>query len=437
MLRMVAHISVVNVLVIGLTAVTSPLIARLLGPSGRGELAVAMLWPTVIGAVALFGVDVTVGRLAARWPLAVAPLRLLSLRLSLLLGGAAMAAGALFIPWLLPASKEQLWGTSYVVLCHIPWAQFIILAAAVALSCGRLWGYNLPRLAFSATYLALIFALWALHIDEVRWVAGAFTLATILTTFLSWFMLRAPKTTPVETEQLEPPPTFKALQTFRASLGFGSAALLEAGSTHVPMALLSFLLPPAEIGFYAVSMTAASLQEAFGGAVGKALFTHVAASSSGEGTVVSTRLRYTVLLYLVLAMGMMVVLPPLMPWVFGAEFAASQRIVLGLIPAASVLSVGRVYNETLKGAGQAKPAMVARFVGPLVLIVVAFILVPRIGIMGMVAAVAGGAFTQVVLFVHATARHFQVPIHQVWAIRPQDVRDVLRTARALWLRAVR
>ena len=443
MLRMVAHISLFNMLVLGLTTLTSPVVARLLGPSGRGQLAIAMLWPIVLSSIWLFGADVTLGRMAARWPAAALTLRRLAVRLSLVLGLGAISTGCFAIPLVLLADEPPLWMAAFIVLAQVPCQLFVSFAVAIALSTGNLWGFNVPRFGFSAAYLALAMTLWIMDLGEVRYVALSFSLASALTTAVAFLMVRAQPQAATETtgdvradsvaaSQTGPEavPTFSVGSTLRSSVGFGGAALLEAGSTHVPMALLSFLVSPTEIGFYAVSVTAASVQEAFGSAVGKALFTQVA-SGADEGTQVATRLRYTLLLYLVLALGMMVVIPPLMPLVFGGEYAASSHVVRWMIPAASLLSIARVYNETLKGAGQARPAMVARCVGPLVLTAIAFILVPRWGVVGMVAAVAGGACSQLVLFVRSTASHFAVPVSQVWIVRVRDVQVIALTIHAL------
>lgn len=434
MLKAVTHISLVNFLLIGVTTITGPVVARLLGPEGRGELAVVMLWPTVLAGVALLGTDVSLGRQAAKPEVSVRALRRHATRLSWLLGLVAAGIGVLAMPWLLPAGKARLLPTTWVALSHIPAGIFTNFSVAIALSAGRLWGYNLPRMMFSCAYLLLVMLLWFLHWNEVLWVAGAFSLSAGITAIFAWVLLGSghPVGEPAA-------PELRMGDTVRTSLGFGWAALLETANAQLPLMLMSFLMPAAQIGLYAVAVTAASLQEAFGGAVGKVVFAQVAAdgdtataggpSQHERGLRLAQQIRYAILVYFGLAAGMLVVIPPLMPIVFGEAFASTRWIVMGMIPAASVVAVGRIYNEALKGAGQSRPAVWARIIGSLVLVALAVLLVPRWQVMGMVAAVAGGAVAQFVCFARAAAEHFHVPLTEMWGVRLRDMRVLLGAVR--------
>lgn len=54
------------VLIQGLTVVQGIIIARLLGPVGRGEYAAVILWPSVFAAIGIFGTNVALARAVAR-----------------------------------------------------------------------------------------------------------------------------------------------------------------------------------------------------------------------------------------------------------------------------------------------------------------------------------------------------------------------------------
>src|SRR5215469_18551217 len=88
-----------NVLIQGCTIVQGILVARLLGPVGRGQFAAAILWPNLFASMGGMGVGVALARRAAR-AADVAPIIRAALVVTLLTGTIVTALCALAIPWL-------------------------------------------------------------------------------------------------------------------------------------------------------------------------------------------------------------------------------------------------------------------------------------------------------------------------------------------------
>lgn len=415
----------VNLLQLAFSVLAGPLVARLLGPEGRGDLALAMLWPNTLALAAPFGIDIWMGRAAAR---PGADLRRLGQQAVVLAGLMSMAPiglGILLIPRLLPASQADLVPVAWLLLAHIPLWVLSLLFAVMAISCGDLRGHHISRLAQSSLYLLFVAVLWAVGLGQVPYVAGAFLAATVCTAVLGWLNWERTHASQVPSGSVPPEGVWAAVQ---GSAGFGCSTLVELTYAQLPMGLLSVFVAAEEIGFFAVSMTIASVQEAFGGAVTRVLFAQVAATSGAEdgqaaqrGELLATRLRCTTLVYVVLCLGMTAVLPPLIPWIFGEAFAPATWLAAGVIPAMTVKAIARNYNFMLKGDGVVAPGLWVNALGSVVLAGTALWWLPTLGLYGIVVAMLAGSTLQLVVLNRVAARHFRVSPGAMWGVRATEI----------------
>ena len=143
------------------TVLQGVLLARLLGPTGRGELAAVILWPSVFAGLGSFGVDIALCRAAARG----CDLGAIT-RAALLLGvcTAAVTASAcyLFLPQLLPADKGHLLPIAHLFLLHIVINHVALNLIGIDQGAGNFRRFNVARMILYPAYVGLIVLLWAL-----------------------------------------------------------------------------------------------------------------------------------------------------------------------------------------------------------------------------------------------------------------------------------
>src|SRR6266536_5676893 len=101
--REFASTLITNVVIQACTVVQGILVARLLGPVGRGQFAAATLWPGLFAAMGGMGVSVALARRAGRAHDLARVIRT-GLLLTLLTGTLAAALCTVAIPWLLPGN---------------------------------------------------------------------------------------------------------------------------------------------------------------------------------------------------------------------------------------------------------------------------------------------------------------------------------------------
>jgi O-antigen/teichoic acid export membrane protein len=137
----------------GINMVTGVLLARALGPEARGELAVAMLWPTCFQMVVAFGIPQAITYFAGQHrdnPRGVASA---ALGLGLAQGVMLAAAGWLLLPLVLQSQPESVLAMSriYILATAIEflggYASFVLLGMA------RLRFWNALRASASCFYL--------------------------------------------------------------------------------------------------------------------------------------------------------------------------------------------------------------------------------------------------------------------------------------------
>ena len=106
-----------NVFILGITAGTGIITARLLGPSGRGELAAMIMWPQFLAFTLTLGVPSALLYNLKRYPGQASSLFSVALLLGTLMGLLATLVGVLFIPhWLIEYSPEVVRSAQWLML---------------------------------------------------------------------------------------------------------------------------------------------------------------------------------------------------------------------------------------------------------------------------------------------------------------------------------
>ncbi len=151
-----------DVLLLVLATISGILIARLLGPVGRGEYAIALLWPSVLVAIGSLGL-----REALTYELATATSTratltghalLLALGQSLLL----ILLGFVLIPILTRGQTPEVMRSALVYLWFIPANLLTTYALGLLQGDLALSVFNAVRLSVNVVFLVVVLLLWAL-----------------------------------------------------------------------------------------------------------------------------------------------------------------------------------------------------------------------------------------------------------------------------------
>jgi O-antigen/teichoic acid export membrane protein len=181
--------------------------------------------------------------------------------------------------------------------------------------------------------------------------------------------------------------TVREMASFGARGVFGQVSVVE--GFRVDMLVAGIFLGAAPLGLYAVASAFTVLPMVIALSIGMVEYMHVAPLDRRAG-------RRTVLRYLTLTLVLCgavvavleVILPTLLPWLFGDEFSDAVPAGRILLLAGISLAARRILSDGLRALGQPTAGTFAELLTLAVLAAMLAVLAPLFGISGVAAAVA-------------------------------------------------
>jgi len=360
----------------GLTVVTGVLLARQLGPHGRGELAGILLWTGLLTTIGSLGLADSVAYHAAREP-RLGALVGTSIALCLAQSVVLIAIGWLVLPLALHSFDSDTVRTAQIFLAYIPVFLMNIYAMSILQGLGRFSAYQVVRVLQIVVVAVAFVSLAVFHAMTLHRVVGAYFAAYVICLSLSvTMMLRVTK------EGLRVDTGLA-----RSLLGFAvrshSSNVSALFNERLDQLLISVFLAPAQLGLYVVAVTLTSLTNLVGASVGIVVLPTVAAADESTRRVLARRyLRLTFVVAAAISIPMIVFAPTLVGLFFGSSFSGAATASRILLVAAVALTLARVSGVLLKGIGRPLDAGIAEFVALGVTLVFLVALLPLLGIVG-------------------------------------------------------
>jgi len=361
---------------VALAFATAIVIARELGPTGRGLYAVAV----TVGAI---GVQFSNLGLHASNIYHVAKDRTL---LPALIGNtlavvvvacvatALSGLGLILWPKLAPIQGTLL----LLALASVPVGLACLLTQGLLLGVNEVRAYNKIELGGKVLGLALICILAMAHRGTAELFFGI-TLSCVLLSFL-WVLLRLRR---VSTEPLVP-----SLAIFRQSIGIGIKAYMILFFNflllRVDLLMVKYMLGATEAGYYSISQTLAENTAMFPVIVGLLLFPKLSATKEKEEKL---RLANKAVLVTAALMLPAVVIAtfaaaPIIPLAFGRDFLPAVSPFAWLMPGTYFLGIETVMVQLLNSEGYPRIVVVAWIVSTVFNVALNFWAIPRFGING-------------------------------------------------------
>ena len=173
----------------------------------------------------------------------------------------------------------------------------------------------------------------------------------------------------------------------REALPFGVAGLLGPLFQQADKALLLFLLGTEKLGIYAVALTVSMAVATLPSAAGPVVFGIAAQDESEIGSArVARTFRMSAWLWVLAGGALALVVPWLLPIVYGRDFSEAVLPATALIPAAAFAGQASILEESLRARGFAFVGVAGRLTGLSAMCALGLVLAPRWQTMGIVAA---------------------------------------------------
>ncbi len=394
------------------------LAARLLGPEGRGELAVIILWPSLIAALGALGItESVIYHTATR---SEPPARIFAS--SMILGGSLslvlMAAGLVLVPFAYADYRPEVRDIAYFYLLIIPAGYFALHMSSMFQGGLKLGVWNLLRTLVHVNYVVFILLFLFADYVSVRGFAAASLLANFCAViaaigFLNregWIGWRP------------------RLQTIKSLLRYGlkvhpAAALAIAGG-RLDQVLISLWLAAIDLGLYVVALAVAGAAYLLGGTISHIAFPKIAnqPSDGGKAEVLGRYMRLTVVVTLVAAAALFVLAPWLVELLFGEAFLPSVPIARVLVLGALPIACKFIFMEAFRAYDQGLLLSKASLFGLVLSAVALILLLPAYGIIGAAWAVVIAQWSSFALMAILARRNLGTSLLQLFRPTAADWR---------------
>jgi antigen flippase len=400
-------------------------IARLLGPVGRGEFTTVILWPDIFAALGIFGTNIALARSAARTDRCGAVTRT-ALLLALVTSTISSILCYFSLPYLFPKTEGHLLGLSRLFVAFIALNHFGLNLVAVDQGACRFRRFNFTRALLYPVYLGLLLLLWVSGANQVQDVVVSLLAANLLVVALrlawAWKDMRSGAWSP----------PYHPFRVMRESIRFGLVGAALPLYAQADKAILLWLLGTKDLGLYVVALSVSMAVGSITDSAGLVSFTAAARAGRGHGFgEVTQMVRVSSLLWLVcggiLALGM----PWLLPLVYGAEFAPAVTPARLLIAGSALAGLVNVLDQTLRGQGRAFVGLEGRIAALVMLVPLGYVLSRHWGLMGLCLAFTFCQLTCFCVFLRRILEHYDRNFWGLGAfvLRRRDIVELFRFVR--------
>jgi len=385
-----------NVLILVCGVLTSLLSAWALGPAGRGDLLIVMLWPPVCALLATFGLTQAHRYWAAKDPECVSMLFSNAVLFSLVVGLGALAVAEVIIPHLVGQRSPEVMRLVRIYLLNIPAALVQFLMIGLLEGARRFGWAGASRLITFVVQAASYLVLWLFNHLTVETAAFSAMAGQFAAMFLSLFAVW---------RQLHPRWQPSWLQ-WRNAVHYGlrgyPGTVADFATLRMDQLLLGGLASSTAIGLYFVAVRLSEITATLAGSVADAIMPEVAAAKHVDraDNLLARSLRLTIYTHLIVLVPLWLAAPHILRIVYGPSFSGAGSTFRILLVASVVLTAGGIAVSGLNGFGHPGLSTIARVSSAAVTVIALLTLLPRFGIAGAaMASLLGYSVMMIVAFI--------------------------------------
>lgn len=367
-----------NALILLCGLITSLLSAWALGPVGRGDLLVIVLWPPVCALLVSFGLGQAHRYWVAKDPECISMLFSNAVLFTLASGLVTVALAELIIPHLVGHRSPEVMRLVRIYQLNIPAALLQLLMIGLLEGARRFGWSGLARLVFFGTQAVVYLVLWLVGHLTVESAALTMMLAQTSSMLFAVLIVR---------QQLRPawrPSWLLWKRTFHYGVRDYPGAVADFTTLRMDQLLLGGLASSFSIGLYFVAVRISEITAVLASSVADAVMPELAGAKHADRAdkLLARSLRLTLYIHVLVLVPLWLATPFLLRFVYGEEFQAASATLRILLFAAVVLSLGGIVISGLNGFGHPGLSTIARVASAIVTVIALLVLLPRLGIEG-------------------------------------------------------
>ncbi len=350
---------VVTTMTLAVNMLTGVMVARTLGPNGRGELAAVLTAPYVFGWLLGMGCGKAVTFFLSRNPTGGAQLFTSWLVFMLPISAIAVSIGEFSLPWLLSAQSIE---TLSLARLYVPTIVLVMLSDLVL---GLVLGGQ-DFLYFNVMSFVQPAGVAALY--PLLWLSGHFTVASavVAQAAMAVVMLAAATTHVVRRHGLAWPNVDIWRRTFWYALRAHGEVVSGTISQRLDLLIIPAFLTASSVGFYAIATNVSWIVVSVSGALSTILMPAAAHRGESGRSLVIKSLHATFVIGTVLGGGLFLFADTAIRIVYGAEFLESALPLRILLPGALAYAGACVFINGLYAENRPFTATLAQALGMVV-----------------------------------------------------------------------
>ena len=332
--------------------VTGPMLARMYGPSVRGELSLLLLLAGITGAITAFGVPAACAYLLARgtdshalWP----TVRKLSGFQVIIISSSYLFLSLFIFRARLPSSLLALFAYGLVPVAGL----FINYCISWALGLGKLKQYDRFRTLPTISYGLSVLVAYLLHLGPsgyiVAWSVGQALASLVL----------LGRTRPAWRQGSTAIGPVQLATVFKLGRKTALAVTSPVDILPVDQLVIAAFLSNRALGLYAVALSFASVSRLAGVTLSGHVFSGVARSGPGQPAAVRRAIRQSATLLAAVSVLLAAVVPYVLPLAFGTAFESAVRPAVLLALAGGAAAARRLNADLLRAIE--RPSVASKF----------------------------------------------------------------------------
>jgi O-antigen/teichoic acid export membrane protein len=412
-----------NVFILGLNVLTGIIIARYLGPEGRGEQAAMIMWPGFLAYTLTLGIPASLVYYMKKKDENQGSLYITSLYISLVLGCVAIAIGSVIIPfWMKGYSKEVIEFATWALIMS-PIALLGTINVAALQSREEYHLYNFIRYIPVFSTLILLYGLVITgHVTPFYTsVAYLFPILPVAIWMTIRFILK------YKMKQKNKIKSGKKLLSY----GIRSYGTDVAGtfSGYIDQILVVGLLSPSSLGLYLVSLNLSKMLNTIQSAITSVLFPKASGLQQTDALNLTFKVfRISTVITMILGIGIFIVAPYLLILLYGKSFIEAIAVFRILIFQTAITSTSWILSQGFMSIGKPGSVTIIRVATLGVNVILLNIFIPLLGIEGAAISLLITSLIEIIVVFLIYTIKYKVKFED-WIVSKKDILWLLQRIR--------
>ena len=406
-----------QIVIFVLSLVSSIIIARSLGPQGKGVYSLAILIPTLIASIVSMGINSANVYFIGTKKFSINKILSNALAYSLLVG---ITFTLLFQ---LTIITYNLFSAKVIQILYFIVASPMIILLLVLdninytfLANRQIWHFSSVRFLRIFFYVAILVFLYLFFSFSVLKAIFANIGGLLFAIFLGFYLLNKQKY--ITKPRLN-------LQVFKEVIKFGYkqhlGSVFQLLNYRVDMLIVVALLSESELGLYSISVVIAETVWYLPNAIGQILFAKVASETDESANKFTPLVCRTIIIIIILGCLMLYALADiLIPLLFTSSFSASILPLKLLLPGILFLSISKIIGSDLSGRGFPHYSSIASGVALIVTVVFDLLFIPIFGINGAALASSISYMVNAAVVLYFFKKTSGISINDILIIKASD-----------------